>query len=58
MSGPVTNADTPPVAITDIPAPACVELSDSRDEQVGSIRVRAATAGLGAPRRPRARPDG
>lgn len=42
MSGPVTGTDTPPVAITDSPAPACVELSDSRDEQVGSIRVRRA----------------
>ena len=42
MSGPVTGTDTPPVAITDSPAPACVELSDSRDEQVGRICVRRA----------------
>jgi len=43
MSGPVTAFDAPPtVADCSHPSAPCVELSDSRDEQVGRIRVRRA----------------
>jgi hypothetical protein len=42
MSGPVTDTDSAPLAVTDQPSAACVELSDSRDELVGRIRVRRA----------------
>jgi len=43
MSGPVTALDAPPtVADCSHPSAPCVELSDSRDEQVGKIRVRRA----------------
>jgi quercetin 2,3-dioxygenase len=42
MSGPVTGTDTAPVDVTDEPSAPCVELSDSREETVGRIRVRRA----------------
>ena len=43
MSGPVADADAAPsVAESSSPAPACVEVSDSRDDTVGSVRVRRA----------------
>jgi quercetin 2,3-dioxygenase len=42
MSGPVTGTDTAPVDVTDDPSAPCVELSDSREETVGRIRVRRA----------------
>ena len=42
MSGPVTGTDAAPLAVHDAPTAPCVELSDSRDEQVGNVRVRRA----------------
>jgi redox-sensitive bicupin YhaK (pirin superfamily) len=43
MSGPVDAIDAPPaVADTGCPDAPCVEVTDSRDEQVGNIRVRRA----------------
>ncbi len=43
MSGPVSTVDAPPaIADSSHPRPACVEITDSRDEQVGRIRVRRA----------------
>ena len=42
MSGPVTGQDTPPLAVADSPAPAGLELTESRDEQVGRFPVRRA----------------
>ena len=43
MSGPVTTTDAAPVAdSTDHPAGACVEVSESRESQVGAFRVRRA----------------
>ncbi|NJC72895.1 pirin family protein [Planosporangium thailandense] len=43
MSGPVDATDAPPaVADASHPTAPCVEVSDSRDEQVGKIRVRRA----------------
>jgi len=43
MSGPVTEIDAPPtIADCSHPTAPCVEVSDSRDEQVGKIRVRRA----------------
>ena len=42
MSGPVTGADQAPLGIDDAPTPPCVELSDSREELVGRMRVRRA----------------
>jgi redox-sensitive bicupin YhaK (pirin superfamily) len=42
MSGPVTATDAAPVTVTDEPSAACVELSDSREETVGKVRVRRA----------------
>jgi quercetin 2,3-dioxygenase len=43
MSGPVTAFDAPPtVADCSHPSAPCVEVSDSRDDQVGRIRVRRA----------------
>jgi quercetin 2,3-dioxygenase len=43
MSGPATAADVrPSVADCSDPSAACLELSDSRDEQVRKIRVRRA----------------
>ena len=43
MSGPVTPADAPPSqADAGHPSAPCVEVGDSRDEQVGRIRVRRA----------------
>ena len=43
MSGPVSTVDAPP-AVADCchPSPPCIEVTDSRDEQVGKIRVRRA----------------
>ncbi|MCW2832066.1 MAG: pirin family protein [Nocardioides sp.] len=43
MSGPVSSTDAPPaVADASHPSAPCVEVTDSRDEQVGHIRVRRA----------------
>ncbi|MGN9813634.1 pirin family protein [Micromonospora sp. BQ11] len=43
MSGPVSAVDSPPtVAKVSHPNAPCVEVTDSRDEQVGDIRVRRA----------------
>ena len=43
MSGPVTSADAAPVVdSTDDPAGACVEITESRESQVGAFRVRRA----------------
>jgi len=42
VSGPVSTADTPPVGERDHPDPACVEVTESRAAQVGTIRVRRA----------------
>jgi len=43
MSGPVSTTDAPPaVADCGHPSAPCVEVTDSRDEQVGQIRVRRA----------------
>jgi redox-sensitive bicupin YhaK (pirin superfamily) len=43
MSGPVEAIDAPPaVADASHPTAPCVEVTDSRDEQVGNIRVRRA----------------
>jgi hypothetical protein len=43
MSGPVGTTDAPPaVADCSHPSAPCVEVTDSRDEQVGKIRVRRA----------------
>jgi quercetin 2,3-dioxygenase len=42
MSGPVTDAASPALAVDDAPSAPCVELSDSREEQVGRFRVRRA----------------
>jgi quercetin 2,3-dioxygenase len=43
MSGPVSTIDAPPtVAEGSHPSPACVEVTDSREEQVGKLRVRRA----------------
>ena len=43
MSGPVSTVDAPPTeAEGGHPSPSCVEVSDSREEQVGQIRVRRA----------------
>ncbi|GGI08256.1 pirin family protein [Egicoccus halophilus] len=43
MSGPVTDAEAPTdVADGSSPEPACVEVSDSREAQVGRFRVRRA----------------
>ena len=43
MSGPVSITDaSPAVADCSHPSAPCVEVSDSRDEQVGKIRVRGA----------------
>ncbi|MDN5769419.1 MAG: hypothetical protein L0H24_00815 [Microlunatus sp.] len=43
MSGPVTTTDaSPAVADCGHPSAPCVEVSDSRDERVGKIRVRRA----------------
>src|SRR4051794_30776701 len=42
MSGAVTELDAPAVAEVSHPTAPCVELSDSRDERVGNIRVRRA----------------
>jgi redox-sensitive bicupin YhaK (pirin superfamily) len=38
----VTGTDAAPVDVSDDPAPPCVELSDSREAQVGRFRVRRA----------------
>ena len=40
MSGPVTTRDVPPESDATAPRPSCVEVSESRDEQVGRLRVR------------------
>ncbi len=42
MSGPVTGADSSPLVVADAPAEPCVELSDSREAEVGGFRVRRA----------------
>ena len=43
MSGPVTAADAAPVAdSSDHPLAACVEVTESRESQVGAFRVRRA----------------
>ena len=42
MSGAVTEVDAPAVADASHPTAPCVELSDSREERVGQIRVRRA----------------
>jgi redox-sensitive bicupin YhaK (pirin superfamily) len=42
MSGPVTRTDDEPVAVSDEPSAPCVELTESREETVGRIRVRRA----------------
>ncbi len=42
MSGPVTGAEEAPLGIADEPTPPRVELSDSREELVGRMRVRRA----------------
>jgi hypothetical protein len=43
MSGPVGTTDAPPaVADCSHPSAPCVEVTDSRDEQVGKVRVRRA----------------
>jgi quercetin 2,3-dioxygenase len=42
MSGPVTGTGSAPVVVTDEPDAPCVEVSDSREEQVGRTRVRRA----------------
>ena len=42
MSGPVTAADAPPRGEGSQPAPACVEVTESREAQVGRFRVRRA----------------
>src|SRR3954464_1224743 len=43
MSGPVSTIDAPPaVADCGHPSTACIEISDSRDEVVGKVRVRRA----------------
>ena len=43
MSGPVSTIDAPPTAAEGShPSAACVEVSDSREEQVGKLRVRRA----------------
>src|SRR5687767_15603546 len=42
MSGPVTGTGSEPLSVTDEPSARCLELSDSREETVGRIRVRRA----------------
>jgi hypothetical protein len=42
MSGPVTGTDTAPLEVADDPAPPCLEVTDSREQQVGDVRVRRA----------------
>lgn len=43
MSGPVSTIDAPPMVVEGgHPSAACVEVTDSREEQVGRIRVRRA----------------
>jgi redox-sensitive bicupin YhaK (pirin superfamily) len=42
MSGPVTGTDTAPLDVADDPAPPCLEVTDSREQQVGDVRVRRA----------------
>lgn len=42
MSGPVTAVDSPVLAVTDAPTAPVVELSESREAQVGRFRVRRA----------------
>jgi quercetin 2,3-dioxygenase len=42
VSGPVGAADAPPLADADHPAAACVEVTESRESQVGAFRVRRA----------------
>ena len=42
MSGPVTPEDAPATAEVDGPNPASVEITDSRESQVGTFRVRRA----------------
>jgi len=43
MSGPVTAVDVAPgVPESSHPSEACIEVTDSREEQVGKIRVRRA----------------
>ncbi len=42
MSGPASTADAPVTEPADGPAPACVEIGDSRESTVGDIRVRRA----------------
>ena len=42
MSGPVTGTGSEPLDVTDEPSAPCLELSDSREETVGRVRVRRA----------------
>jgi redox-sensitive bicupin YhaK (pirin superfamily) len=42
VSGPVTDEDSAPFAGTDAASPPAIELSDSREAQVGAFRVRRA----------------
>jgi redox-sensitive bicupin YhaK (pirin superfamily) len=42
MSGPVTRTESAPLAVSDEPSAPSLELSDSREEQVGRVRVRRA----------------
>lgn len=42
MSGPVTDTDSAPIAVSDEPSPPCVEITDSREAEVGRFRVRRA----------------